>query len=76
MMVDPDGYFPFFILTALIGVALRDGIDYATGSRGTDLIWWGIGGAVIGAVAGISFRLYNDISSNYGKKKYNRVYDE
>lgn len=56
MMADPDGNLPFFILTLIIGVVIGAGagvgIGYATGVRGNDLIWWGVGGAIIGSAIG------------------------
>lgn len=50
-MVDPNGNFPFFILTILIGACSDVGIGYVV--RATDIIGLGYGKAITIFIKGI-----------------------
>ena len=79
MYTDPDGHIAFFVITmligAVVGAAAGVGIGYLAGYEGTDLIAWGVGGAVIGGVIGavtgtlISYTATGSFTSSFSQIK-------
>lgn len=79
MYTDPSGHIAFFVVTmligAVVGAAAGVGIGYLAGYEGTDLIAWGIGGALIGAAVGtavgmaISYSATGSLTSSYAQIK-------
>ena len=79
MYTDPDGHIAFFVIPmligAVVGAAAGVGIGYLAGYEGTDLIAWGVGGAVIGGVIGavtgtlISYTATGSFTSSFSQIK-------
>ena len=79
MYTDPEGHIAFFVITmligAVVGAAAGVGIGYLAGYEGTDLIAWGVGGAVIGGVIGavtgtqISYTATGSLTSSFSQIK-------
>lgn len=77
MYTDPSGHIAFFVVTmligAVVGAAAGVGIGYLAGYEGTDLIAWGIGGALIGAAVGtavgmaVSYAATGSVSSSFSE---------